>query len=75
MGHPRKKPVGAYTYIKRQQDHFNVCRVDVFVLEYAKQLKNWREKGQRKIRWLDLSTAADMVEEPGLIALLRRLAE
>ena len=75
VGRPRKKPAGTYTYFKRQEDHFDVCRVDVFILEYAKQLKNWREKGQREIKWLDLSTAADLVEEPGLVALLRRLAE
>jgi 8-oxo-dGTP pyrophosphatase MutT (NUDIX family) len=75
VGRPRKKPAGTYTYFKRQEDHFDVCRVDVFFLEFAKQLKNWREKGQREIRWQDLSTAADMVEEPGLIALLRQLAE
>ena len=74
VGRPRKRPAGTYTYFKRQEDHFDVCRVDVFFLEFAKQLKNWREKGQREIRWLDLSAAADMVEEPGLIALLRQLA-
>ena len=30
VGRPRKKPAGTYTYFKRQGDHFDVCRVDVF---------------------------------------------
>lgn len=75
VGRARKKRAGKYTYFKRQKDRFDVCRVDVFVLEFAKQLKSWREKGQRESRWLGLAAAAEMVEEPGLVALLKKLAE
>lgn len=73
VGRPRKKPIGSYVYFKRQRAHFDVCRVDVYVLAFAKQLKTWREKGQREARWFALSEAADLVEEPGLVALLRKL--
>jgi 8-oxo-dGTP pyrophosphatase MutT (NUDIX family) len=73
VGRPRKKPIGSYVYFKRQKAHFDVCRVDVYVLAFAKQLKTWREKGQRETKWFRLDEAAELVEEPGLIALLKKL--
>ncbi len=73
VGRPRKKPIGSYVYFKRRAAHFDVCRVDVYVLAFAKQLKTWREKGQREAKWFGLKEAADLVEEPGLIALLEKL--
>jgi 8-oxo-dGTP pyrophosphatase MutT (NUDIX family) len=73
VGRPRKKPLGSYVYFKRRKAHFDVCRVDVYVLAFAKQLKTWREIGQREIKWLPLAAAAELVEEPGLVALLRKL--
>jgi 8-oxo-dGTP pyrophosphatase MutT (NUDIX family) len=74
VGRPRKKPIGGYVYFKRQQAHFDVCRVDVYVLDFAKQLKTWREIGQREAKWFGLDEAAELVEEPGLVALLQKLA-
>ncbi len=74
VGRPRKKPIGSYVYFKRQAAHFDVCRVDVYVLAFAKQLKTWREIGQREAKWFSLGEAAELVEEPGLIALLQKLA-
>ena len=38
-----------------------------------KQIKTWREKDQREARWFTLDEAADMVQEPGLVALFRSL--
>jgi hypothetical protein len=38
-----------------------------------KQLETWREKDQREARWFTLDEAADMVQEPGLVALFRSL--
>jgi 8-oxo-dGTP pyrophosphatase MutT (NUDIX family) len=73
-GHTRKKPIGSYTYFKRREGHFDVCQVGVYMLRVERQLKTWREKGQRQMRWFTLEEAADMVQEPGLIALLRDLA-
>lgn len=73
VGRPRKKPIGSYVYFKRQAAHFDVCRVDVYVLAFAKQLKTWREKGQREAKWFGLDEAAELVEEPGLVSLLRKL--
>ena len=74
IGNANKKPIGTYTYFKRREAHFDVCKVDVYLMRVEKQLKNWREKGQRQVRWFALDDAADAVEEVGLIAILRDLA-
>jgi 8-oxo-dGTP pyrophosphatase MutT (NUDIX family) len=74
-GRAKKKPIGTYTYFKRREAHFDVCRVDVYLLMVEKQLKTWREKGQREVQWFTLGEAAELVQEPGLIALLRNVAQ
>jgi len=73
-GRAWKKPVGAYSYFKRRDSHFDICQVDVYLLRVEKQLKTWAEKDQREARWVTLEEAADLVQEPGLAALLRDLA-
>ena len=70
-----KTPIGAYNYFKRREAHFDVCRVDVYLLRVDKQHKTWREKGQREAQWLPLDEAADLVQEPGLVSLLRAFAQ
>jgi 8-oxo-dGTP pyrophosphatase MutT (NUDIX family) len=70
VGRPRKTPIGSYVYFKRQTAHFDVCRVDVYLLAFAEQRKSWREKGQREAKWFGLDEAASLVDEPGLIKLL-----
>jgi 8-oxo-dGTP pyrophosphatase MutT (NUDIX family) len=72
-GHVCKNPIGHYTYFKRRETHFDLCKVDVFVLKFDRQLKAWREKGERLTQWFTLEEAADLVDEVGLIAILRRL--
>lgn len=74
VGRPSKKPIGSYTYFKRREAHFDLCRVDVYLLTLDKQLKTWREKGQREAQWFTLEEAAELVEETGLVALLQDLA-
>jgi 8-oxo-dGTP pyrophosphatase MutT (NUDIX family) len=70
VGHASKKPIGNYNYFKRRAAHFDLCSVDVYLLTVDKQLKSWREKGQREARWFTLAEAAELVQEPGLAALL-----
>ena len=70
VGRPCKTPIGSYAYFKRQTAHFDVCRVDVYLLAFTEQRKSWREKGQREAEWFGLDEAAALVEEPGLIKLL-----
>lgn len=75
VGHVKKKPIGTYSYFKRRDAHFDLCRVDVYLLTVEKQLKTWREKDQREAQWFNLEKAAELVEEQGLVAVLQSLAQ
>lgn len=73
LGKIRKKPIGSYTYWKRRTDRFDLVQVDVFPLKVERQLENWRERGQRRLAWFEPERAAELVDEPGLSDLIRRL--
>ena len=73
LGKVSRKPIGAYSYWKRQSDSFDFVTVDVYLLEVDRQLENWREKEQRRSVWLSPNAAADLVDEPELASLVRRL--
>ncbi len=70
LGKTSKRPIGSFLYFKRREAHFDLCRVEVFALLVEKQLRAFREKGQREARWFSLEDAAEAVQEPGLAALL-----
>jgi 8-oxo-dGTP pyrophosphatase MutT (NUDIX family) len=72
-GRVRRKPIGTYQYWKRGVASFELCEVKVYPLEVERQLETWREKGQREARWFSPEDAADLVEEPGLRALIATL--
>ena len=74
-GKPSKTSLGRYTYFKRQEAHFEVCDVDVYALSFTKQRASWREQGQREAKWCGLEQACELVEEPGLKALLLDLID
>ena len=66
-------PLGAYQYGKRLRNgRVRDVRVEVFALEVRKEAEDWREKGQRELRWVTPTQAAEMVDEPELKALLAR---
>ncbi len=71
IGKTFKRSVGEYRYFKRRAAHFDLCRVEVYVLGYEKRLDSFREKGQREARWFALEEAVEAVQEPGLMALLQ----
>ena len=73
VGRIHKKPIGFYEYWKRLSDHFELCRVKVFLLEVERQLADWKERGQRQVAWFDPDDAADLVDEPGMSAIIRDL--
>lgn len=75
IGRVGKKPIGSYTYWKRRPDHFELCRVKVFILEVERQLPAWREKDQRQGAWFLVDDAADLVDDAGLVTILRGLSE
>jgi 8-oxo-dGTP pyrophosphatase MutT (NUDIX family) len=74
-GRVQKEPFGKYLYWKRGEAKFELCEVLVYLLEVKRQLETWREKGQREARWFSIEDAADLVEEPGLTAVVASLSD
>ena len=74
IGRIQSKPFGQFTYFKRRDAYFDIVNVDVFLMEFRRQAKKWREAGQRKHVWLPPREAAKLVEEPGLALLFERFA-
>ena len=69
-------PLGFYTYFKKPaSDVPSPAAVEVYLLRVGVQLKKWPEKGERKLSWMSIEDAIDLVEEPGVVPLLRRLME
>jgi 8-oxo-dGTP pyrophosphatase MutT (NUDIX family) len=71
VGKTGKRSVGDFLYYKRRALQSDLCRVEVYPLLFEKQLRQFREKGQREARWFDLEEAAERVQEPGLAALMQ----
>lgn len=73
IGRVHRKPIGHYVYWKRLSDRFDLCKVKVFVLEVETQLPMWREKDQRRTAWLTIDDAADLIDDVGLVGIIRGL--
>jgi 8-oxo-dGTP pyrophosphatase MutT (NUDIX family) len=73
-GRVQKEPVGKYLYWKRAETNFALCEVLVYLLDVRRQLDTWPERGQREARWFSVEDAADLVDEPGLTAIIASLA-
>jgi len=59
--------LGAYTYPKVLRDGVQVvCKVQVYALEVTNMVKNFKEKGERRIEWVSFDEAAGRVREPEL---------
>jgi 8-oxo-dGTP pyrophosphatase MutT (NUDIX family) len=65
-----RKPVGSYLYWKRRADHLDLVRVVVYRLDVSSQMTDWKEADERHAMWFPAETAAGLVEEPGLAALI-----
>lgn len=71
VGKVRRKPIGEYRYWKRLERSFELLAVDVYPLEVQQQRADWPEKNARRAGWLPQEDAATLVDEPGLVALIR----
>lgn len=68
--------LGSYRYDKRRRGGRSIAvRVDVFPMDVERRHEDWPEKGQREAIWVTPEEAATLVEESGLAAILRDLAE
>lgn len=76
VGKPGRRNLGAYTYPKLLKSGVTViCRVTVFPLAVTEQKTQWREQDQRQTRWFSPVEAAEVVQEPGLSAIIRDFGE
>ena len=69
-GQIEEKPLGRYQFWKRQDAHWALADVTVFLLRVDQQADHFKEKGQRDIRAFPFEDAADLVYEAGLSALI-----
>jgi len=68
------EPIGRYHYAKRLEAGDIRIKVKVFLLHVERQLDAWPEQAERRTRWLSPQEAADLVAEPELAAIMRKLA-
>lgn len=69
-------PLGFYTYFKvLTSGEKQPATVEVYLLMVTQQLKKWPEKHERRLSWVSLKKAVRLVQEPGVVPLLRRLME
>ena len=70
IGTISKTPLGRYQFWKRQDAHWALADVTVFLLRVSAQAESFKEKGQRDIRAFNFEDAAETVYESGLSALI-----
>lgn len=69
-GKVEKEPLGHYHYNKALRTGLKIpVRVQVHALEVQEMLKNFPEKGSRRLEWVSPQEAAKRVNEPELKAL------
>jgi 8-oxo-dGTP pyrophosphatase MutT (NUDIX family) len=69
-------PLGMYTYSKRlPSGEARAATVEVYLLQVKERLKKWPERSERKVSWVSTKEAVRLVEEPGVVPMLRRLME
>jgi 8-oxo-dGTP pyrophosphatase MutT (NUDIX family) len=67
-------PLGTYRYGKKRKNGAVIpTDVQLFRMTVDEELDAWPEATQRERRWFAPDEAADVVDEPDLKALLRRL--
>lgn len=68
--------LGRFGYAKRMEHGVNLpCEVQVHALEVTGAMKDFKEKGERRLEWVRPDVAADRVDEPGLKKIIRGFAK
>ncbi len=70
-GHVHDTPLGTYRYDKRTRRRLIPCEVTVFPMRVDVERDDWPERAERRTLWVEGDEAADLVDEPGLAALMR----
>ncbi|MEP5731745.1 MAG: NUDIX hydrolase [Sulfitobacter sp.] len=70
----QEKPLGHFGYVKRLRGGDTVpIKAQVYLTHVRNLKKSYPEKKQRKRAWFEPQKAAELVDEPGLSAILRAL--
>lgn len=72
MGKTSKQPLGEFFYEKEKADSRLTCRVRVFALSVDRQLPEWKEQGERSLRWCPPDLAVQLVSDAGLAELIAK---
>ena len=73
IGDIYKQGIGTYNYIKILEGGGNaLCSVRVYPLLVKRQLKSFKEAGQRLLEWFTVEDAVDAVKELELAALIAK---
>ena len=76
IGTTAKIPLGIFTYSKRLRNGAaKPATVEVYALHVETLLDKWPERAQRRLEWMPISEAAELVHEQGLAQLLLRLED
>jgi 8-oxo-dGTP pyrophosphatase MutT (NUDIX family) len=76
VGVPAKSGLGFYSYAKQFDDGTSAdVRVRVYPLKVIRQLKHFKEVGERHLEWFAAVDAAAAVKEPDLAALIASFSE
>lgn len=66
------EPLALYQTVKRKSDGTELpCETEVYTVEVAKLADTFPEHKRRKRRWVSVSKALKLVEDPGLRRVLR----
>jgi 8-oxo-dGTP pyrophosphatase MutT (NUDIX family) len=69
-------PLGCFGYGKAMAEGLVLpCEVQVHALEATGTVKNYKEKGERKLEWVSPEEAAERVAEAGLKKIIRAFAK
>lgn len=70
------EPLGCFGYGKTMKEGLVLpCEVQVHALEVTGSIKDYKEKGERRLEWVSPEEAAERVAEPGLKKLIRAFAK
>jgi 8-oxo-dGTP pyrophosphatase MutT (NUDIX family) len=74
VGRVKRRSVGVFSYEKRlKSGKIVACEVQVFALKVKRQEARWPEKGERKLKWLPRTEAANKVGDDVLGTIIRTL--
>ena len=69
-------PIGCFGYGKAMAEGLVLpCQVQVHALEVTGSVKNYKEKGERRLEWVSPEEAAERVAEAGLKKIIRTFAK